>query len=131
VEEPSLKSRKSIAYRPSMTYATCSHQRDEHPRYSVFAYGCSDTAYNPIGRSDGSVYRYLPGNRDVLGEHPRQDVDSLRAMRNLMMPLECRLRLRLLPLSNGVFPSKVSGWGDGGGESLVGKYEDNVTSTTD
>jgi hypothetical protein len=59
------------------------HSRDVHPRYSIFAYGCSDTVYGVIGHSDRAVYKFLLANHDMLDEHPRKDEDSLRAVRTM------------------------------------------------
>jgi hypothetical protein len=35
------------------------HPRDVHPRYSIYAYGCSDTVYSVISHSDRPVYTFL------------------------------------------------------------------------
>jgi len=57
------------------------HPRDVHPRYSNFAYGCSDKGV--IGHSDRAVYKFLLANRDMLDEHPRKVENSLRAVRTM------------------------------------------------
>jgi hypothetical protein len=59
------------------------HPRDVHPRYSIFAYGCSDTVYRVISRSDRNVYKLLLAHRDLLDEHPRTDDKSLHAVRKM------------------------------------------------
>jgi hypothetical protein len=59
------------------------HPRDTHPRYSIFAYGCSDTVYKVISPTERSTYQLLLGSRDLLGEHPRQDPESLQAVRRM------------------------------------------------
>ncbi|KAF9510518.1 hypothetical protein BS47DRAFT_1383937 [Hydnum rufescens UP504] len=55
--------------------------RDVHPRYSIFAYGCSDEVYSGIGMGKWSISSML--ERGFLGEHPRRDPDSLLAVENL------------------------------------------------
>ena len=62
---------------------TIHHPRIVHPRYSVFAYGCSPKVYSVIGESDKSGYKTLLGNRDMLDEHPRKDDASLLAVRTM------------------------------------------------
>jgi len=59
------------------------HPRDDHPRYSIFAYGCTNTVYKVIGESDRSLYAYLLANRDFLDEHPRKDAASLNMVRRM------------------------------------------------
>lgn len=60
-----------------------SHPRDVHPHYSIFAYGCSETVYGVVSKSDRSVYKFLLGHRDVLNEHPRRDDEMIQAMRTM------------------------------------------------
>lgn len=52
-----------------------------HPRYADFAYGCSDTVYRVIGKSNRPVYKFLLGHRDILDEHPWQDDNMVHAVR--------------------------------------------------
>jgi hypothetical protein len=59
------------------------HPTDVHPRYSIFAYGCSDTVYNVIARSDRPLYKLLLANRNFLDEHARDDACSLSAVRRM------------------------------------------------
>lgn len=59
------------------------HPRDVHPRYSIYAYGCSNTVYNVISHSDRATYKFLLANCDMLDEHPRKDVLSLSAVRRM------------------------------------------------
>jgi hypothetical protein len=59
------------------------HSTDVHPRYSIFAYGCSDKVYSVIAESDRAGYKALLGNRDMLDEHPRKDDASLLAVRTM------------------------------------------------
>jgi len=63
--------------------ATMRRPRDVHPRYSIFAYGCSDKVYSVISESDMPVYAFLLGNHDMLDEHPRSDAQSLSVIRTL------------------------------------------------
>ncbi|KIM74809.1 hypothetical protein PILCRDRAFT_694114 [Piloderma croceum F 1598] len=57
------------------------HPRNVHPRESAFVYGCSDTVYSVISHPDRLVYKFFLANRDMLDEHPRNDENSLRAVR--------------------------------------------------
>ncbi|KAF9518250.1 hypothetical protein BS47DRAFT_1482756 [Hydnum rufescens UP504] len=59
------------------------HPKDVHPRYSIVAYGCSNTVYNVISDLDRPVLHFLLANRDILAEHPRLDVESLQAVRKM------------------------------------------------
>ncbi|KAF9503396.1 hypothetical protein BS47DRAFT_1356260, partial [Hydnum rufescens UP504] len=59
------------------------HPKDVHPRYSIVAYGCSNTVYNVISALDRPVFNFLLANRDILAEHPRPDEESLRAVRRM------------------------------------------------
>jgi hypothetical protein len=99
------------------------HSRDVHPRYSIFAYGCSDTVYGVISHSDRPVYKFLLGNRDMLDEHPRKDEKSLRAVRT-MKPfwgagVDCYGWIE------SAFLQGYRVWEDDDGGSLaVGKYDD-------
>jgi hypothetical protein len=56
---------------------------DCHPRYSIFAYGCSDTVYKGIRPSQRAVYQYLLASRDFLDEHPRKNPETLLAVRRM------------------------------------------------
>ncbi|KAF8579397.1 hypothetical protein K439DRAFT_1525242 [Ramaria rubella] len=59
------------------------YAKASHPRYSIFAYGCSDTVYKVIDRNEKVTYTLLLASRDFLGEHPRQDCESLKAVRKM------------------------------------------------
>jgi hypothetical protein len=59
------------------------HAKDCHPRYSIFAYGCSSTVYNGITQAQRAMYKFLLASGDFLGEHPRPDLESLRAVRRM------------------------------------------------
>jgi hypothetical protein len=61
------------------------HPTDHHPRYSIFAYGCSDTVYKGIAPAQRGTYQLLLGSRDFLSDHPRQDESSLSSVR-MMKP---------------------------------------------
>jgi len=52
-----------------------------HPRYNIFVYGCSGTIFKGITPADKASYALLLGSRDFLAEHPRQDKESLAAVR--------------------------------------------------
>ncbi|KAF8575276.1 hypothetical protein K439DRAFT_1665120 [Ramaria rubella] len=54
-----------------------------HPRYSIFAYGCSDMVYKVIDPKEKAIYARLLASGDSLSEHPRQDSDSLKAVRKM------------------------------------------------
>ncbi|EMD35176.1 hypothetical protein CERSUDRAFT_97099 [Gelatoporia subvermispora B] len=46
-----------------------------HPRYNIYAYGCSSKIYNVINREDKSeeaTYHMLLADRDLFSEHPRR-----------------------------------------------------------
>jgi hypothetical protein len=106
------------------------HPRNVHPRYSIFAYGCSDTVYGVISRSDRSVYKFLLENHDMLDEHhPRKDEKSLRAMR-MMKPfwtagVECYHWIE------ESFLRKDQNWEYEDGWVVVGKYDggDTISDT--
>jgi hypothetical protein len=101
------------------------HPRNLHPRYSIFACGCSDTVYNVIGPYDQYLYKSLLGNRDVLDEHPRKDEGSLSAVR-MMKPF-----WSAGPSCYGWIdePSlqERQAWCDDDGELFVGRYNDDET----
>ncbi|KAH8113034.1 hypothetical protein DFH11DRAFT_1727972 [Phellopilus nigrolimitatus] len=52
-----------------------------HPRYSIFAVGCSPSVYNVV--EDKDIYATLLSYRHILQEHPRQKPDLLSAVRRL------------------------------------------------
>ncbi|KAF9447720.1 hypothetical protein P691DRAFT_94564 [Macrolepiota fuliginosa MF-IS2] len=53
-----------------------------HSRYSIFVYGCSPDSYRVVKPVEMDTYRILLQNDDLIGDHPRQDEDSLAAVRN-------------------------------------------------
>ena len=54
-----------------------------HPRYSMYAYGCSHSVYRVIGEREQSVYDHIVRAGKPLAEHPRQDAQSLGLVRQL------------------------------------------------
>jgi hypothetical protein len=56
------------------------HAQDTHPRFSIFAYGCSNTVYKGISPNQRATYQYLLAPRDFLAEHPRQHSGALDAV---------------------------------------------------
>jgi len=109
---------------------TIKYPRDTHPRYSIFAYGCSETVYSVISQSDSSTYKFLLGHRDVLDEHPRKTDQSLCAVRE-MKPfwsagLECYRWVQ------DTFLQKYQDNDDDDDAGLfIGQYEDDAMSETD
>ena len=60
------------------------HRPEEgHARYSIFACGCSPAVYRGIDDAHKASYALLLGSRDFLGEHPRTDARTLRAVRRM------------------------------------------------
>jgi hypothetical protein len=59
------------------------HRRPSHPRYSIFAYGCSPTVYRGIGEEQRAGFALLLRSRDFLGEHARGDAASIAALRRM------------------------------------------------
>lgn len=53
------------------TESTAPTPQNTHPRYSIYASGCSDTVYNVIEPSDRTKYQQLLGQDHLLAEHPR------------------------------------------------------------
>ncbi|TFK93135.1 hypothetical protein K466DRAFT_538427 [Polyporus arcularius HHB13444] len=58
------------------------HRLAVHPRYSMYVYGCSPSVYKVIGKQERGIYKRIIRSGDLLGEHPRQDAQSLAALRN-------------------------------------------------
>ncbi|KAF8592712.1 hypothetical protein K439DRAFT_1656117 [Ramaria rubella] len=56
------------------------HPNVTHPRYSIYAYGCSNKVYKGIYPDDKAKYAFLLASRNFLGEHPRQNIESLNAL---------------------------------------------------
>lgn len=62
---------ESLAMVTVETKRTAPTPQNTHPRYSIFASGCSDTVYNVIEPSDRTKYQQLLGQDHLLAEHPR------------------------------------------------------------
>ncbi|THH06221.1 hypothetical protein EW146_g9684 [Bondarzewia mesenterica] len=54
-----------------------------HPRYNIYAYGCSGTIYKGIMPEDKDTYVSLLASRDLLSEHPRSSDRAIAAVRRL------------------------------------------------
>jgi hypothetical protein len=54
-----------------------------HPRYSFFAYGCSETVYKGITPEQRPIYDFLLASKEFMAEHPRQQNLALSAVRRL------------------------------------------------
>ena len=59
------------------------HPVEGHPRYNVFVNGHSPTVYRGIDATQKHRYALLLSCRDFLGEHPRKDEKSLKAVRRM------------------------------------------------
>ncbi|KAF8233182.1 hypothetical protein L208DRAFT_901969, partial [Tricholoma matsutake] len=59
------------------------HPKEGHARYNIFVYGCSPTVYRGIDAAHKASYALLLSSRDFLGEHPRKDVQTLKAVRRM------------------------------------------------
>jgi hypothetical protein len=59
------------------------HSKEGHARYNIFAYGCSPTVYRGIDVSQKTSYALFLGSRNFLGEHPRQNLKTLKAVRRM------------------------------------------------
>ncbi|KAI0750828.1 hypothetical protein C8Q80DRAFT_1268144 [Daedaleopsis nitida] len=57
------------------------HPRSVHPRYGIYVCGCSPSVYGVIDESERSKYKHIIRTGDLLGEHPRQDRDTLSGVR--------------------------------------------------
>ncbi|CAL1710532.1 unnamed protein product [Somion occarium] len=57
--------------------------RDKHPRYSIFAYGCSPEVYGVISKEEGQRHSDLLAFKDFLHEHPRPHEKNKEAIRRL------------------------------------------------
>jgi hypothetical protein len=66
---------------PSKVYI---HRPNEgHARYNIFAYGCSPTVYRGVDTAQKDWYSLLLRSRNFLGEHPRKDARTLKAVRRM------------------------------------------------
>ena len=54
-----------------------------HARYNILAYGCTPTVYRGIDTFHKASYDLLLGSRDFIGGHPRQNSQSLQAVRRM------------------------------------------------
>jgi hypothetical protein len=59
------------------------HPGNDHPRYSIFAYGCSDAIYRSITRPQLEYYQFLLSIPEFLTSHPRPRDDVLSAVREM------------------------------------------------
>ncbi|KAF8573314.1 hypothetical protein K439DRAFT_1625165 [Ramaria rubella] len=59
------------------------YPRSNHPRYSIFAYGCSSTVYKIVEVSQKGDYAFLLASGDFPTEHPRTSSESLQAVRRM------------------------------------------------
>jgi len=64
-------------------YGQRHHPKLGHARYNIFAYGCSPTVYRGIDAGHKASYALLLSSCDFLGEHPRKDEQSLKAVRRM------------------------------------------------
>jgi len=64
-------------------YGQRHHPKKGHARYNIFAYGCSPTVYRGIDNAHKASYALLLSSRDFLGEHPRKDAQTLKAVRRM------------------------------------------------
>lgn len=64
-------------------YGQRHHSKEGHARYNIFAYGCSPTVYRGIDNAHKASYALLLSSRDFLGEHPRKDAQTLKAVRRM------------------------------------------------
>jgi len=64
-------------------YGQRHHDAKGHARYNIFAYGCSSSVYHGIDASQNHLYAHLLNSRDFLGEHPRKDGQTLKAVRRM------------------------------------------------
>jgi len=76
--QPTTPSRIEI---PS--YGQKHHTTKGHARYSIFIYGCSPTVYRGIDDAHKATYAHLLNSRDFFAEHPRQDLQTLAAVRKM------------------------------------------------
>ena len=56
---------------------------EEHTRYHIFTYGCSSELYKGIDAAHEALYALLLHSCDFLGEHPRKDIQTLKAVRRM------------------------------------------------
>jgi hypothetical protein len=64
-------------------YGQRHHENQGHARYNIFAYGCSPTVYRGIDNAHKASYALLLSSCDFLGEHPRKDAQTLKAVRRM------------------------------------------------
>ncbi|KAL4079270.1 hypothetical protein J3A83DRAFT_4368016 [Scleroderma citrinum] len=62
---------------------------EEHPRYSIRAYGCTNATWKVINAMEHDAYMRTLSTDDLLADHPRQDEASLQLVRR-MVPLGFR-----------------------------------------
>ncbi|KAG8882374.1 hypothetical protein FRB98_003754 [Tulasnella sp. 332] len=54
-----------------------------HPRFSIFATGCSSTVYDVVQPEEGAMYAQLLIARNLINEHPLQEEGYLAAIRRM------------------------------------------------
>lgn len=83
---PKKRNASSTSLSPSnlrvLTAGKHHHTTPKHPRYSIFAYGCSNTVYKGITEQQRPTYSYLLGSKSLLEEHTRGG-QGLAAVRRL------------------------------------------------
>ncbi|EGO24869.1 hypothetical protein SERLADRAFT_415804 [Serpula lacrymans var. lacrymans S7.9] len=113
------------------------HHHDLHPRYNIFAYGCSSTVYRAIDGTDKNVLAKLLRIHDLLAEHPRQDSRSLEAVRRMKPfwsagePSYHWLESNLLNPKNAMNVDEEDEGGQLAGFVVTGSMEDTDTSAYD
>ena len=63
------------------TRASAKNPKIVHPRYSIYAYGCSPSVYAVVSESDKPIYHRILRGSDLLAEHPRQQPVPLAFVR--------------------------------------------------
>ncbi|KAF8573296.1 hypothetical protein K439DRAFT_1375811, partial [Ramaria rubella] len=81
-EQPKNAKKKKTTNTPSGSSRE-NYPRSNHPRYSIFAYGCSSTVYKIVEVSQKGDYAFLLASGDFPTEHPRTSSESLQAVRRM------------------------------------------------
>ncbi|KAI6152887.1 hypothetical protein EDD17DRAFT_1513163 [Pisolithus thermaeus] len=61
-----------------------SKSTEEHPRYGIRAYGCTEATWKVIRDPEGDTYKRILSTDDILADHPRQDKDSLELVHRML-----------------------------------------------
>ncbi|KAH7911650.1 hypothetical protein BJ138DRAFT_1100885 [Hygrophoropsis aurantiaca] len=56
---------------------------NNHPRYSIAVFGCSDSVYSVVSAADRSLYSFLLEDRGFLDDHPYQDEENLSMLQKM------------------------------------------------